>query len=654
MTNAIDGVITVTGIRNNGYKSACLNVEDNLRAGIELSVAASCGKLTCGCIDEKAIPLQGSALNVLGVGIGSAGGAFSTIEVVVGSIINLNLTGGGIPRIKIGYLTIDSAKDGCEVKVKSSFLSGKHLHTCNSLGKSTCTSVTKLYELNGCIGGMDTIHRDVTKVLVVRGIITLNGNVSAKLGVDNCNCSICTPCTADSGATKSYALISSELTAIEDSTVNDSIVSALVRALECCDVACSTLIVLYGIDNVDSTVLEECGIVSTEDEVGVTGNKYILKILTACEELESILNTEKSAVLHYESVSLNKECKTSLNSKACCIHSILAVPVVGNGNVLDSYVVCRLSYSNSLSRVGSMSKSACVNKAVERIPLDNYLIGSIAPTDNVEIRNFDLKLFLVKTGSDVKLLNCVLINLCCIIKRALNSLECMVRTAESTCKTFVCRVNKKLVYTILIRSRLAICNVNLYLCRNVIRRDSKYVVISVGRIKSGDFIIGNGELMSSLAALTDYENGKTVGGKLVTNEVNFLPAVVVIETIAITGVVRKLFNCVKAKLDCFGSIYVNTVLDRLVILISNGDSIYTGDAHINLRCINSYICKVKTIGLAVREGCVKLKTGKVKLVAYKVVDLTCSNKLKAVLRSDLNQARKFKIVYVNSTAYTLD
>ena len=99
-----------------------------------------------------------------------------------------------------------------------------------------------------------------------------------------------------------------------------------------------------------------------------------------------------------------------------------------------------------------MCKSACVNKAVERIPLDNYLIGSIAPTDNVEIRNFDLKLFLVKTGSDVKLLSSTCLDVRSIVESALNGAEYVIRTADSTCKTFVCRVNKKLVYTILIRS----------------------------------------------------------------------------------------------------------------------------------------------------------------------------------------------------------
>ena len=57
VSDTVDGVIAATGIRDNGYKSACLNVEDNLCALVELGVTTSGGKLTLGCIDKKAIPL---------------------------------------------------------------------------------------------------------------------------------------------------------------------------------------------------------------------------------------------------------------------------------------------------------------------------------------------------------------------------------------------------------------------------------------------------------------------------------------------------------------------------------------------------------------------------------------------------------------------
>ena len=137
--------------------------------------------------------------------------------------------------------------------------------------------------------------------------------MSIKLAVYNCNSRICAPGSADSGAAESNTCVCGELTAVKDRAVYDSVAGALVGALECCDVACSTLIVLSGIDNVDSTVLEEGGVVSTEDEIGVTGNVYVLEILTSGEELKSILDTKKLRILHYESVSLNKECKSSLD-----------------------------------------------------------------------------------------------------------------------------------------------------------------------------------------------------------------------------------------------------------------------------------------------------------------------------------------------------
>ena len=297
--------------------------------------------------------------------------------------------------------------------------------------------------------------------------------MSAKLGVDNCNCSVCSPSTSDSGTAGSNTLVSSELTAVEDRAVYYGIAITLVRALEGGDVSCSTLIVLGGIDNVDSTVLEESGIVSTEDEVGVTGDKYVLEVLTSGEELKGILDTKKLGVLHNESVGLNEECKSSLDLETCFIHSFLGVPVVGDGDVLDGYVVSRLSDSNGCSRVGNVAEATCIRLTVNGVPLDNNLVGSITQTDDVEVRNGDLELFVIVTGSDVKLLSRVCINLCSKLKRFLNGLECVIRTTDCAGKSLVSGINEQLIYAFLVRSRNCIGYPNLYSSGNTVSADAK-------------------------------------------------------------------------------------------------------------------------------------------------------------------------------------
>ena len=490
---------------------------------------------------------------------------------------------------------------------------------------------------------MDAVHGDVTGVLVVRGIVACNGDVAADLGIDNCYCSVCAPGTADCGLACGNALVSGELTLIEDCAVYDSIICSLVRALEGGEVACCTLIVLLGIDNVDSTVLEVCGIVSTEDEVGVTRDEYVLEVLTTGEELEGILDTKKLGVLHYESVSLNKECKTSLNCKAGSIHSILAVPVVGNSDVLDSYVSCGLSDRNGLSRVGGMSEATCINEAVERSPLDNYFVVGVAHTDDVKVGNLDLKLFLVMTGSDAKLLNSSLVNLCSIVKRLLNSAEYMVRTADIACKTLVCGINEKLVYAIFVRSRLSFNNVKLYFSRNTVCGDSDNIVICGGRVEAGYLVGGNGEALHLLAALTKYPYGKTGIAELFANKVEFLKAMVVVNTISCSSVAGKLFNRVKEELDRLGSIVIYVNCNGSIFLVGNYNGICTGFCLINSRGVNRNAVKCKRICLAVSECCVKSETGEIKLVAYKVVNLTRGNKLEAVLIRLLNDAGEAKL-----------
>ena len=126
-----------------------------------------------------------------------------------------------------------------------------------------------------------------------------------------------------------------------------------------------------------------------------------------------------------------------------------------------------------------MSESTAVNEAVERIPLDNNFIGSCAPTDDVKVRNGDLELFVVSTGSDVELLNCALVDMLSIVESLLNSSEYVVRTADNACKTFVCGVNKKLVNAFFISGRSGVNYVNNNLCGKTTCGDCKYVVVRI-------------------------------------------------------------------------------------------------------------------------------------------------------------------------------
>ena len=394
---------------NNGNGRARLNAKLNGSAGLHIELAGvsipSC--LTCARINYEITKLIGLACSKRKSGInvvGGTGGAYLFGEVVVNSIVLCYLARGGIPRIKVGNVFVGSAEDYCKVSIYCRFISGKHSHTCNGLGDSTCAGVVILNELNGLVGGMDAVHGDVTLVLVLCGIVAVKGDVSAELGIDNCNCGVSAPGTADSGLARGNALVSGELTAVEDSTVGDRILRTLVGALEGGEVACGTLVILHGIYDVDGTVLEVSSIVSTEDEVGITGNVNVLEVLTSGEELEGILNTEERTVLHNEHISLNKECKASLYFKTCRVHSFLGVPVVGDGDVLNNASASRLSYRNGLSGVGNVGETACIELSVDGIPLDGGLIRACAL--NGKVGDKYLKLLGEETLADKEKLIC--------------------------------------------------------------------------------------------------------------------------------------------------------------------------------------------------------------------------------------------------------
>ena len=470
-----------------------------------------------------------------------------------------------------------------------------------------------------------------------------------KLRVDNCNRRVLIPSTSDSGTAGSNTLVSGKLTAVEDCAVYYGIISTLVSALECCNVACSTLIILSGIDNVDSTVLEESGIVGTEDEVGVTGDKYVLEVLTSGEELKSILDTKKLRVLHNESIGLNEERKRSFNIKTCHIHSFLGIPVVGDGDVLDGYVVSRLSDSNSCGGVGNVAESACIKLTVDGVPLNNNLVGISTQTDDVKVRNGDLELFVIVAGSDVKLLNCICVDLCSKLKRFFDSLEYVIRTAECAGKSEVSGIYEKLIYTLIVRSGNRIGNANLNGSGKTVSKNVKGEHICGCGIKAFNSKAFNHELKSILTALTNNSNGKAGKIKLVAYKVKLTEAMVVVNTVA-EGVVSNLLDSVEAKLNAFGNVDVYVNSNGVIFLIGNNYGIRAGFCSIYSRRINGNVLKSKRFDLAIGECGVKSYIREIKSISNKVIYLTVCNESEAVFFRLLNNAVEPKRVHVLSTA----
>ena len=225
----------------------------------------------------------------------------------------------------------------------------------------------------------------------------------------------------------------------------------------------------------------------------------------------------------------------------------------------------------------------------------------------------------------------------------------MVRTADIACKTLVCGINEKLVYAIFVRSRLSFNNVKLYCGRNTVCGDSNSIIICEGRIEAGYLVGGNGEAHLLLAALTMYPYGKTGIAELLANKVELLEAVVVVNAVACSGVLRKLFNSIEAKLDRLGSIVIYVNGNRSIFLVGNYNGICAGNSGINRRGIDSNAVNCKRFCLAISERSVKSETGEIESIAYEVVNPTLGNKLKAVLISLLNDAGEAKLKDILST-----
>ena len=308
----------------------------------------------------------------------------------------------------------------------------EHCHTGNCLGNSACACVVVLNKLNSFVSWVDTVHGDVSLVFVFCLVVASNGDVFAKFGVDNCNCCVCAPSTANCCFACCYAFVSGKLTTIEDCAVYDSIVCTLVGALERCDVACCARVVLACVNHVDCAVFEVGCAVCTEDKVGVAGDEHLFEVVTTCEQLECILDSKEATVLHCEHIRLNEQCKVTFDCKSCFVKSCLAVPVVGNCNAFDNAVNCLFTYCYCCGGVGCVSETACVVKTVERIPLDYNVISLFAKTNNVEVRNGDFQFFPVVAWANVEFLLSGCIGILEEIKRLLDCAEYVVNTAYRT------------------------------------------------------------------------------------------------------------------------------------------------------------------------------------------------------------------------------
>ena len=124
---------------------------------------------------------------------------------------------------------------------------------------------------------------------------------------------------------------------------------------------------------------------------------------------------------------------------------------------------------------------------------------------------------------------------------------------------------------------------------------------------------------------------------------------VVVNTVACRRVLCKLLNIVKVKLKRFGSINGNVISNRLVILISEYNRIYSCLCHINACGINAYVSGSKSLGLAVFVYGIKTDLGNVKCFVNKEGCLTCRNKLKAAFLGLLNYTGERKLEDVLSS-----
>ena len=363
--NAVECELVVVWICFDNNCCTCRNVK--LDKCARLHVEGVCVTVPCNVAvfrtDKKTIPLQCCTFTN-GCGcvecVRCASCTFVTVKVEVLFVIYNNFGGLGVPWVKVGNSAVGCTKDNCKVSVVCCLVGCEHCHTGNCFGNGTCACVVVLNKLNSFVSWVNTVHGDVSLVFVVCLVVAINGDVFAKFGVDNCNCSVCAPSTADCCFACHYAFVSGKLTTIEDCAVYDSIVCTLVGALESCDVACCAGVILACVNHVDCAVFEVACAVCTEDKVGVAGDEHLFEVVTTCEQLECILDCKETTVLHCEHVCLNEQCKVTFDCKSCFVKSCLTVPVVGDCNTFDNAVYGLFTYCYCCGGVGCVSETTCV------------------------------------------------------------------------------------------------------------------------------------------------------------------------------------------------------------------------------------------------------------------------------------------------------
>ena len=557
--HAVNGEVLIVGICGNDDLSSCLNRELDVCAALHIErvsvlVPSDVAALR---IEEEVCPLESLTLIYLSVGrksVGRAGAARALIEVVVGSVVYLNLGIIGIPSGEVGNLAVGLAEYYGEVGVESRFLCTEESHTGDSLGESARAGVAVLYELKGIRIDLDSVHGNETLVLATVG--GLGGNVSVDVTLDESNSRILSPGTSYRGiAVSNDVSVGGEATVIEDRAVYDRVGLSLVHTLEGGDVASVGLAVG---DRVNLAVYEESGVVSTEDEVGSTLDVAVLKILTSKEELYGILVTDKSGVSHYEAVGLNEKSKSSVLSVALTeisVEDLERIPIVRNSKILDSTVGCSISDRYGGGRVGNLLKSARVGNAVQGVPLDHNLICTCAEALYGKVGNSDLELLVVVAGLDLDYLRSV--SVCC--SKEVESL--LNRSKYVVAVTYRANlggggINESIDNAIRIRGGSRVGHVNHDGRADTASRNGKSLSTLLCRVEAGDLVVSNLELDGAVTALSHYYYGKAVGVKRFAKEVELLEAVVEVYAVACRAV-RNLLGSVEAELDFAGLVNLN-------------------------------------------------------------------------------------------------
>ena len=464
------------------------------------------------------------------------------------------------------------------------------------------------------------------------------------------------PRSADCGVRISnHVAVCGEVTLIEDRTVGYGITGVLVHTLEGGDIAAVGAAVAY---RVDLTVVEESGIVSTEDEVGGSCDVAVFNVLTAKEELNGILIAEKVGVFKNESVCLYEKCKRSVLgvvSAEVGVEYVNGVPVVGEGDILNGTANCTLSDRYGSGGVGNLYVSGCIGNAVKRVPLNGGKVAACALYG--EVGDSDLKLFDILTCADLnELLSCGLAYLSEEVECLLYGIEGVIAVNDCTYGAGIILIDLSHIHAVNDGGG-GINYVDGHGCRNGL---AGLVLVGYGeslcacgcRIKAGYGIacFKEGKLLLSVGG--DDSNRETLKGKLLAYRIDLLEAIVEVNAVA-RGVGGVLYGGVEAKLHLAGLVYVNGEGDGGVILVAEGHGIGSRLGHINGGGINGHVGYKESLGLAAIEYRIQADTGKIKVRVKEEIGVAGGEKLKSALLACGNDAVKLKKEYVNGTAGAL-